>query len=408
MSYFHDHLETRSTDQRAADIARDLPVIIAKAKANIAHYKQTLAAITPEEITGSEALATLPLLRKSDLLQQTGQPLQLAAILPIPVGEASHIFQSPGPIYEIGMRKPDWWRFGRALKAAGIGQGDIVQNCFSYHFTPAGMMFDSAASAVGAAIFPAGVGQTELQASAICQLGVTAYAGTPDFLKAILEKADALGLDSSTITKAVVSGGPLFPALRSYYDARGIYCRQCYGTADAGHIAYESQSTDGLILDEGVIVEIVRPGTGLPVAEGEIGEIVVTTLNDDFPMLRLATGDLSAFMPGLSACGRTNKRIIGWRGRADQATKIKGMFVRPEQVAQLVARHKEIARARITVTHDGSADQMHVQIETSHNHPEPYADSVRDILKLRAEIEIVSLGSLPNDGLVIDDQRALD
>jgi len=407
MARHFDELETRSPDERENALYTRLPELLAHAQKQSAHYRALFAGITAAEINDASSLASLPLTRKSDLLQGPGQELRLARILPRPIAQAHHLFQSPGPIYEIGMRGPDWWRFGRALAAVGIAEGDIVQNCFSYHFTPAGMMFDAAAAAVGAAVLPAGVGQTEIQATALCQLGVTAYAGTPDYLKAILEKADELGLDSTAVKKAVVSGGPLFPALRDYYDQRGIFCRQCYGTADVGHVAYESEAADGLILDEGVIVEIVRPGTGQPVAEGEIGEIVVTALNDDMPMIRFATGDLSAFMPGISPCGRTNKRIVGWRGRADQATKVKGMFVRPEQLAQLVDRHDEIVRARITVTHDGSADQMTVQIETADGDIAAYEQSVRDILKLRGHIEIVAPNSLPNDGKVIDDQREI-
>jgi phenylacetate-CoA ligase len=323
----------------------------------------------------------------------------------VPFHALHTIYQSPGPIYEAGMRGTDWWRFGRALAAVGVGKGDIVQNCFAYHFTPAGMMFESAAAAVGAVVVPAGTGQTEMQATAMANLGVTVYAGTPDYLKAILEKGEALGLDLSSVTRACVSAGPLFPALRQDYEERGITCRQCYGTADVGHIAYESLALDGMIVDEGVIVEIVVPGTGIPVEDGQIGEVVVTTFSHETPLIRFATGDLSAILPGTSPCGRTNKRIVGWRGRADQATKIKGMFVRPEQVAALVARHDEIVRARVTVTHDGSTDIMTVQLEASQGSPETFTGSVQDIFKLRGQVEVVMPGDLPNDGLVIDDKR---
>ena len=316
MTAFYDDLERRSEEERDAALARDLPHLITLAKTKAAHYQTSLADIDAEKITSREALAALPVLRKSSLLQQPGQPLAVKTVVPHNFADTHQIFQSPGPIYEIGMRGTDWWRFGRALAPIGIGKGDIVQNCFSYHFTPAGMMFESAAASVGATVVPAGTGQTELQAQAVAALGVTAYAGTPDYLKAILEKGEELGLDMSSVTKACVSGGPLFPALREEYDRRGILCRQCYGTADVGHVAYESVETDGLILDEGVVVEIVRPGTGDPVRDGEIGEVVVTTLNPDFPMIRFATGDLSAILPGLSSCGRTNRRIVGWRGRA--------------------------------------------------------------------------------------------
>ena len=405
MSGFYDDLERRSEDERDAALARDLPRLIELAKTKTAHYQGSLAEIDPDRITSRAALASLPVLRKSSLLQHTGAPLAVKTVVPHHFAETHQIFQSPGPIYEIGMRGTDWWRFGRALAPIGIGKGDIVQNCFSYHFTPAGMMFESAAAAVGATVVPAGTGQTELQAQAISSLAVTAYAGTPDYLKAILEKGEELGLDMTSVTKACVSGGPLFPALREEYDRRGILCRQCYGTADVGHVAFESVETDGLVLDEGVVVEIVRPGTGDPVPDGEIGEVVVTTLNPDFPMIRFATGDLSAIMPGQSICGRTNRRIVGWRGRADQATKVKGMFVRPEQVAQLAARFDEITRVRVTVTHDGSQDQMTVQIEGAAEAEPAYTEAVRDLLKLRGTIEVVAQDSLPNDGKVIDDQR---
>jgi len=406
MAGFFDALEQRSMDEREAAYASELPRLIALAKEKTEHYQQSLADIDPAAITSSAALATVPVLRKSTLIQEDAQPLAIKKVIPHDFGETHQIFQSPGPIFEIGMRKKDWWRFGRALAPIGIGKGDIIQNCFSYHFTPAGQMFESAAAAVGAVTVPAGTGQTELQAKSIAALKVTAYAGTPDYLKAILEKGEELGLDVSSVTKACVSGGPLFPALREEYDRRGIMCRQCYGTADVGHVAYESVDMDGLILDEGVVVEIVRPGTGIPVPDGEIGEVVVTTLNPDFPMIRFATGDLSAILPGVSSCGRTNRRIVGWRGRADQAAKVKGMFVRPEQVAQLATRHPEISRIRLTITHDGAQDQMQVQIEGAAEAENRYAGSVRDILKLRGQIEVVAKGSLPNDGLVIDDQRS--
>jgi phenylacetate-CoA ligase len=267
------------------------------------------------------------------------------------------------------------------------------------------MIFESAARAVGATVIPTGTGQTELQATAMATMGVTAYAGTPDYLKAILEKGDEMSLDMSSVKAAAVGGGPLFPQLREEYDSRGIVCRQSYGTADVGHIAYETMALDGMVCDEGVIVEIVTPGTGIPVADGEIGEVVVTNFNRDFPMIRFATGDLSAVLPGVSPCGRTNMRVVGWRGRADQATKVKGMFVRPEQVATLVARYDCIKKARVIVSHDGSADQMHVKIESTEADIDGIDDSIRDILKLRASVEWLTPGALPNDGLVIEDQR---
>jgi phenylacetate-CoA ligase len=298
----------------------------------------------------------------------------------------------------------DWWRMGRFLHAVGIGSGDIVQNCFGYHLTPAGMIFESGARAVGAAVLPAGVGQTELQVRAAKDIGTTAYAGTPDYLKVILDAAEEAGV-TLRITRAAVGGGALFPSLRAEYADRGILCLQCYATADLGNIAYESEAAEGMIVDEGVIVEIVRPGTGDPVAEGEVGEVVVTTLNPDYPLIRFATGDLSSVLPGESPCGRTNMRIKGWMGRADQTTKIKGMFVRPEQVAEFVARHDAVTKARVIATREGEKDVMTVQVEAPGADVEALGESVAAVLKLRGRVELVEPGSLPNDGKVIDDQR---
>lgn len=384
---FFDSLETRSADERAAAQLDALNSLIAE---------QPLADLAD--------LSRLPVLRKSDLVAgQAAQPPFGA----VAVGDHTHLFQSPGPIYEPGNTvKPDWWRFGRFLHAVGIGRGDVVQNCFAYHFTPAGMMFESGARAVGARVFPAGTGQTELQAQAAHTLGVTAYAGTPDYLKVILDKADELGL-KPTITKAAVGGGALFPSLRQEYADRGITCLQCYATADLGNVAYESPAAKGMIVDEGVIVEIVRPGTGDPVPEGEVGEVIVTALNPDFPLIRFATGDLSAVLPGQSPCGRTNLRIKGWMGRADQTTKVKGMFVRPEQVAAFVAKHPTVVKARVIVTRDGEQDAMAVQVEGAGD-PAELGASITEVMKLRAQVELVPNGSLPNDGKVIDDQRVYD
>ena len=405
-AYF-DALETRSADQRAQDMARDLPEQIAHAKNNTEAYGAYLAKIDPAAITDRASLATLPVMRKANMVVDAGGELPIKRFIARPFDEIEHIFQSPGPIYEPGMTSHDWWRWGRALKAMDIGKGDLVQNTFSYHFTPAGMMFETAAHAVGATVIPAGTGQTELQANAMASMGVTAYAGTPDYLKAILEKGEEMGLDMSCIKKAAVSGGPLFPQLRNEYESRGIICRQSYGTADVGHIAYETMALDGMVCDEHVIVEIVTPGTGNPVTDGEIGEVVVTNFNRDFPMIRFATGDMSAVMAGESPCGRTNMRIVGWRGRADQSTKVKGMFVRPEQVATLVGRYESIQKARIIVSHDGSSDHMHIKIESNEADIAGIDDSIRDILKMRATVEWLKLGELPNDGIVIEDQREI-
>mgnify|MGYP003113293263 FL=1 len=296
---------------------------------------------------------------------------------------------------------------GRFLHAVGIGEGDIVQNCFGYHLTPAGMIFESGARAVGAAVLPAGTGQTELQVIAARDIGTTAYAGTPDYLKIILEKADEMGVTLG-ITKAAVGGGALFPSLRDYYSERGITCLQSYATADLGNIAYESPAAEGMIVDENVIVEIGTPGAGTPVAPGEVGEVVVTTLNPDYPLIRFATGDLSAVLPGASPCGRTNMRIKGWMGRADQTTKIKGMFVRPEQVAALVAHHPEVTKARVVASRANEQDVMTVHLETTGDDADSYGASVAALLKLKGKVVLAAPGSLPNDGLVIEDQRSYD
>lgn len=401
----YDNLETRSADQRAADLARDLPAQIARAQA-LPGYAATLTGIEAAGVTDAAALAALPVLRKSTLTDAQTPQTPLGGFAGS-VSGFSHVFQSPGPIYEPGGIDGDWFRLGRFLHAAGIGKGDLVQNCFGYHLTPAGIMFESGARAVGATILPAGTGQTELQVQAAAHFGSTAYAGTPDYLKVILDKADEMGVPLA-FTKAAVSGGALFPSLRQAYADRGITCLQAYATADIGNIAYESPAMEGLIVDEGVIVEIVRPGTGDPLPEGEVGEVVVTSLNPDYPLIRFATGDMSAVMSGQSPCGRTNLRIKGWMGRADQTTKIKGMFVRPEQVAALVAAHSEVVRARVVAGRDGEMDTLLVRIESAGGDAEAYAASVAAHLKLKGQIEVVAPGSLPNDGLVIEDTRSYD
>ncbi len=384
MSHFDD-LETRSQDAREAahlEALRGLGV----------------------DLSDIADLASQPVFRKSELVAKQSEHPPFGGMH---VGNVAQVFQSPGPIYEPGGITHDWWRLGRFLHAAGIGVNDVVQNCFGYHLTPAGHIFENGARAVGARVLPAGTGQTELQVRAAKDVGVTAYAGTPDYLNVILEKADEMGV-SLAITKAAVSGGALFPSLRQSYADRGIACLQAYATADLGNVAYESPAMEGMIVDEGVIVEIVTPGTGEPVAEGQVGEVVVTSLNPDYPLIRFATGDLSAVLAGQSPCGRTNIRIKGWMGRADQTTKIKGMFVRPEQVAELVAKHPEIARARVVASRDGEMDVMSVQIESEGGVVAEYEASVAAILKLKGAVEILAPGSLPNDGLVIEDQRSYD
>jgi phenylacetate-CoA ligase len=403
---FFDDLETRSGDERAAELADILPSQIARAKA-LGGYKTTLADITARDITSATALAQLPVLRKSVLSQAQGSASPLGGFTTRNVTGFGHIFQSPGPIYEPGGIEIDWWRMGRFLHACGIGSGDIVQNCFAYHLTPAGMIFESGARAVGATVLPAGTGQTELQVRAAVDIGTTAYAGTPDYLKVILDAADEMG-ETLSFTKAAVGGGALFPSLRQEYADRGIACLQCYATADLGNIAYESAVMEGMIVDEGVMVEIVTPGTGNLVPDGEVGEVLVTSFNADYPLIRFATGDLSAVMSGTSPCGRSNTRIKGWMGRADQTTKIKGMFVRPEQVAALVARHDEVDRARVVASRQGEMDVMTVRIETEAEDTSIYESSVLSTLKLRGAIELVRPGELPRDGVVIEDQRHYD
>lgn len=390
MTQHFDALETRSADQRAAEQLDALNAL--------------LPAHGMDPLTDLADLAKLPVLRKSDLSQRQKDTPPFGGL---PVSNLAHIFQSPGPIYEPGGVSHDWWRMGRFLHAAGFGTTDIVQNCFGYHLTPAGMIFENGARAVGAVVLPAGTGQTELQVQAAHDVGVTAYAGTPDYLKVILEKADEMGVQLG-IAKAAVSGGALFPSLREWYADRGISCLQCYATADVGHIAYETPAMEGMIIDEGVIVEIVTPGTGDPVADGEVGEVLVTSLNPDYPLVRFATGDLSAMMPGQSPCGRTNARIKGWMGRADQTTKIKGMFVRPEQVAALVAKHAEIDRARVVASRDGEMDVMTVRIETAADDAARFESSIVETLKLKGRVELVPPGALPRDGLVIEDARSYD
>ena len=414
MTEYFDAAETRGADQRAADLAVALPRQIARAQTAPA-MAAALAGVDAGAITTREALAALPVTRKSALVAAQAENPPYGGYVPGGVAGLRHVFQSPGPIYEPGGAARDWWRMGRALHAAGVGKGDVVQNCFSYHLTPAGMMFENGAAAVGATVLPAGIGQTELQVRAAADVGTTAYAGTPDFLKVILGKADEMGVKLPKLTKAMVGGGALFPSLRQHYADRGIRCVQGYGTADLGNIAYESMApdgtVDGMIVDEGVIVEIVRPGTGDPVPDGEVGEVVVTTLNPDYPLIRFATGDMSAVLAGRSPCGRTNMRIKGWMGRADQTTKIKGMFVRPEQVAELVSRHPEIARARVIASRDGERDVLTVRVEStdaSAGFIAAVEAGVQAALKMRGTVEITAPGTLPNDGKVIEDVRTYD
>jgi phenylacetate-CoA ligase len=403
---FFDDLETRSSDQRSTENAALLKDILNLA-ANLDGYKAAFGSLDLSIFKSLEDLPSLPVLRKSELSERQTRGNVLGGYSNKKSFEFAHVFQSPGPIYEPGGISHDWWRIGRFLHALDIGKGDIVHNCFSYHLTPAGMIFENGARAVGAAVVPAGVGQTELQVRAAVDIGSNVYTGTPDYLKIILDKADELG-EGLSFNRAAVGGGALFPSLRQEYSDRGIVCRQNYATADLGNVAYESEALDGMIVDEGVVLEIVTPGTGNPVPVGEVGEVVVTSFNADYPLIRFATGDLSAFMPGMSSCGRTNVRIKGWMGRADQTTKIKGLFVRPEQVADLVSSHKDIQRARIVATREGEMDVMTVKIETENNDTDAFNSSIVSTLKLKGNVELVSPGSLPRDGVIIEDLRKYD
>ena len=398
MTKYFDTLETRSADERAMQQSAALMEQLAWATSADGNR------LDASGVAGIDDLAKLPVLRKSEMVKWQVEKPPFGGIN---TSNVAHIFQSPGPIYEPGGITYDWWRVGRFLHALGIGKGDIVQNCFGYHLTPAGSIFENGARAVGATVLPAGTGQTELQVRAAKDVGSTAYAGTPDYLKVILDKADEIGA-TLNISKAAVGGGALFPSLRKEYADRGILCLQNYATADLGNVAYESQAQEGMIVDEGIILEIVTPGTGTLVEPGEVGEVIVTSLNPDYPLIRFATGDLSAVMTGTSPCGRTNMRIKGWMGRADQTAKIKGMFVRPEQVADLVASHEGIARARVVASRKDEKDVLTVQIETTANDAAGFETAIQSTLKMKGTIELVDLGALPRDGLVIEDQRSYD
>lgn len=419
MTEAFDALETRDPGEREAALMRALPAQIEAAQATTA-FAEILRGVDAAAVGSRSALAQLPVTRKHELLERqkagrTGDPFGgFSAIGWRSLGvarAARRVFQSPGPIYEPEGAGTDYWRFGRALFAAGFRAGHLVHNSFSYHLTPAGSMLESGAHALGCTVFPGGVGNTELQLQAMAELRADAYAGTPSFLRIALEKADEAGITLPSLRKASV-GGEAFPtALRDLLRARGVEAYQSYGTADLGLIAYETAAREGLVLDEGVIVEIVRPGTGTPVAEGEVGEVVVTTLNKDYPLVRFGTGDLSAILPGRCPTGRTNLRIKGWMGRADQTAKVRGMFVHASQVADVLKRHPELARARLVIEGEMANDRMTLRAETA---VQPgglaaaLAASVRDITKLRCEVQLQAPGTLPNDGKVIEDLRQIN
>jgi len=403
-----DALETREPAARERALLARLAAQLAHAKAASAYFRDTLACVDPAAVNSRAALARLPVARKSGLmaLQQAAPPF--GGLNATPASGLARIFVSPGPIYDPEGRRPDFWRTARALFAAGFRAGDVVLNGFSYHLTPAGSMFETGLHRLGCAVIPGGVGQTEMQARVIADLKPSGYVGTPSFLRLIVEKCDELGLDASSLRRALVSGEAFLPLVREFLRARGVDAYQAYGTADLGIIAYETPARAGLVVDEEAIVEIVRPGTGDPVPDGEVGEVVVTPFNEDYPLVRFATGDLSAVLPGASPCGRTNTRIKGWLGRADQTTKVRGMFVHPEQVAEVAARHG-LGRARLVVENEGGNDRMTLCIERD-GAPDPalmqaVEATLREVTKLRGEVRFVAAGSLPNDGKVIEDAR---
>ncbi|MEM8646513.1 MAG: AMP-binding protein, partial [Pseudomonadota bacterium] len=394
--------------EREADIFGRLPGFLAMAMEKAPGWAKQLEGIDPIAVTSRQALAALPVLRKGELKDAQAAHPPFGGFVAAPPDKLGRVFMSPGPIFEPQGTEPDPWRGARTYYAAGFRPGDVVHNSFAYHLTPGGFILDSGAQALGCAVFPAGIGNTEMQVDAIELMKPVGFTGTPDYLKVLLDKAEELGKDVSSIKRALVGGGALFPALRQEYADRGVATVQCYATADVGVISYESSALEGMIIDEGCIVEIVRPGTGEPVAEGEVGEVVVTTFNPVYPMIRFGTGDLSAVLPGTSPCGRTNMRIKGWMGRADQTTKIKGMFVHPSQVAEIGKRHGELGRLRLVVSRDGAQDAMTLQAECpngSDGLTEALKATLKDVTKMNGSVDLVGEGTLPNDGKVIDDQR---
>ncbi len=416
MTDFFDALETRDPLVREAALLAALPGQVAHAKDASAAFAEILKNVYPVDVTTRSALAALPVTRKHELLElQQSSRAQAGTVFGgfSTAAFGAHmprVFASPGPIYEPEGTAGDYWRMARAIFAAGFRPGELIHNSFSYHFVPAGSMMETGAHALGCTVFPGGTGQTEQQVQAMAELQPAGYIGTPSFLKIIIEKAAEMGVALPSVTKAMFGGEAFPPSLRDWFLERGIAGYQCYATADLGLIAYETPARQGLVIDEGVIVEIVRPGTGDPVAVGEVGEVVVTSLNPIYPLIRFGTGDLSAVLPGPCPSGRTNTRIKGWMGRADQTTKIRGMFVHPGQVDQIVKRFPEISRARLVVTGEMANDQMTLKVETSCSGPDSLsaklAEAIRDVTKLRGQVEVVLPGTLPNDGKVIEDARS--
>jgi phenylacetate-CoA ligase len=406
----YDSLETRDLAEREHDLFLHLPKHIAHAM-RAPGWQKHLAETDPHALISRAALAKLPILRKSDFvaLQKSDPPF--AGFNVTPPGKAKRLFMSPGPIFEPQSEEGDFAGVARALFAAGVRAGDIVHNSFSYHLTPGAWMLEAGAHALGCAVIPGGVGNTESQVEAIAHLKPSAYMGTPDFLKVLLDTAEKFGKDLSSLKRGLVSGAALPPSLRDELGHRGVAVLQCYAVAETGVIAYESEARQGMIVNEDIIVEIVRPGTGDPVPEGDVGEIVVTTFDAHYPMIRLATGDLSAIMPGVSPCGRTNARIKGWMGRADQTVKVKGMFVRPEQIAEVAKKHPELGRVRLSVTRDGEQDTMTLGAEYPTQDAslvDAVAATLQSVTKIRGGVILVPPGTLPNDGKVIADERPIN
>ena len=416
MTSFYDALETRDPKEREAALMAALPAQVANAQKHSKAFAEILAGVDAASVTDRAALATLPVTRKYELLErqqaQRGSDASdvFGGFSTIAFGaQMPRVFASPGTIYEPEGTRKDYWRMARAMYAAGFRPGELIHNSFSYHFVPAGSMMETGAHALGCTVFPGGTGQTEQQVQAMVELRPHGYIGTPSFLKIIIEKAGEQSVPLSSVTKALVSGEAFPPSLRDWMAERGVAGYQCYATADLGLIAYETSAREGLVLDEGVIVEIVRPGTGDPVAEGEVGELVITTLNADYPLIRFGTGDLSAVLPGACPTGRTNTRIKGWLGRADQTTKVRGMFVHPGQIASVVKRFPQVLKARLVVSGEMANDQMKLQVETTETAAglsNQLAEVLREVTKLRGEVELVMPGTLPNDGKVIEDARS--
>ena len=407
----YDELETRSADQRHAEQMAQLSAQIAHAKANTRHYGEVFADIDPASIASREALAELPTIRKSDLAALQRKDPPLGGLCAVPMHELSHIFSSPGGIYEPDAPRKDYWRYARALWAAGVRPGHLVHNTFSYHLTPAAMLVESGCRAIGCPVVPGGVGNTEIQLQLLADLKPDFFIGTPSFLRILLTKAKENGTDLSNLRHGLVGAEALPPSLRQELADMGVAVLQGYGTADLGSVAYESKALEGMIIDEGVIVEIVEPLGTKPVPEGEVGEVVVTSMNPTYPLIRFATGDLSAVLPGTSPCGRTNMRIKGWMGRADQSTKVRGMFVHASQIGQIAARHPEIKKARMVVTSVDNTDQLTLRIAVEGadaSIADAVAATIRDVTKLRGNVELVDAGDLPDDGKVVDDARSYE